>query len=149
MSRTTRTVLGLGVMAVGVLGLLAVQALGAPGPRVQPITAAVANAADTAPAPTTVDPALESQVRQMLINRMGLTAAQADALAQSMTQRMQAVHGSDAGNLINACLDQASGTAEGSGTAAPGSSAAPESPAWGDMMQGSGGAGGMMGGTYQ
>lgn len=151
MIKTAHAILGFGVLAVGVLGLFAVQAAGSPGPRVQPITSAAAVASPAsavATRATSVDLELQRQVRKMLIDRMGLSAAEADSLARSMVQRIPAVRGSDAGDILNECLGQAGDNAQGSATTSPGSSPDLGSSQWRGMMRGSnGGFDGMMGGA--
>jgi hypothetical protein len=142
MKKTTRLLAALGFITVGVLGLAGLQAFAAPRPSLPTIPAAVAAPLATSVATNSiqsVDPALESKVRDMLQKRMGLSAADADKLAKSMAEHMQAVHGDQAGNLANACAGQ--GDASGNTTGATG---------YGGMMGGGNGGtgyGGMMGGA--
>lgn len=143
MKKTTRVIAALGLIAVGVLGLAGLQAFGAPSPTLPTVPVAVAApvAVDNTQAPVaadntqTVDPALEGKVRDMLQERMGLSATEADKLAKSMAEHMQAVHGDQADQMVNACANQA----DGSGNTG-------DSNSFGGMMGGSAGSG-MMGGA--
>jgi hypothetical protein len=118
MSKTTRLLAALGFITVGALGLAGLQAFGAPRPTLPTIPAAVAapSAASVASTSTSsADPALLSKISDMLQRRMGLSTAEADKLAASMAQRMQAVGGSQTAAMVNACaaLGDASGNTTG------------------------------------
>ena len=145
MANRKQTVVALTLIAVGASGLFGLRALAAPGPSLPPLTSALAAAASTVTAPSVatvatkgVDPALKDRMREMLKERMGLTGPEADKLVDSMAEHMQAVHGAQAGAMLDQCAAQ-SDTGTSSGT--PG---APGSTDWSGMMGGSGG--GMMGG---
>jgi hypothetical protein len=145
MKKKTQTILALGLIVVGALGLVGLRSLGTAGATLPAVSQAVAApaltpvAATTAAATTPVDPALKDTVRDMLQKRMGLSAAEADRLAGSMAEHMQAVHGDQAGAMAGACGAQADGQ---STTGAPG-----QPGAWNGsgMMSGAGTGSGMMG----
>jgi hypothetical protein len=145
MANRKQTVVALALIAVGASGLFGLRALAAPGPSVPPLTSAVAAPASTVAAPAVatvatqaVDPALKDRMREMLKERMGLTGPEADKLVDSMAEHMQAVHGDQAGAMLDQCAAQSdTGTSNGI-------SGAPGSTDWNGMMGGSGG--NMMGG---
>jgi hypothetical protein len=143
--KKTQTILALGLIAVGALGFVGLRSLGTAGATLPAVSQAVAALAPAPVAATTaratpVDPALKDEVRDMLQQRMGLSAAEADRLAGSMAEHMQAVHGDQAGAMAGACGAQADGQ---STAAAPGQ---PGASSWGGMMGGAGTGSGMMGG---
>src|SRR5450759_5691197 len=113
MANRKQTVVALALIAVGASGLFGLRALAAPGPSVPPLTSAVAAPASTVAAPAVatvatqaVDPALKDRVREMLKERMGLTGPEADKLVDSMAEHMQAVHGDQAGAMLDQCAGQ-------------------------------------------
>lgn len=126
MANKKQTLVALTLIAVGASGLFGLRALGAPGPSVPPLTSAVAAPAVATVANQAVDPALKDQMREMLKDRMGLTGPEADKLIDGMAEHMQAIHGDQAGAMLDQCEAQS-----GTGPA-------------GGMMGGA--AGGMMGG---
>jgi len=141
-----QTVVALTLIAIGTSGLLGIRALAAPGASVPPLTSAVAAPASPVAAPVMatvatkgVDPALKDRMREMLKERMGLTGPEADKLVDSMAEHMQAVHGDQAGAMLDQCGGQ-SDTGPARGTRV-----APGSAEWSGMMDGS--SGGMMGGS--
>jgi hypothetical protein len=87
-----------------------------------------------------VDPALKDRMREMLKERMGLTGPEADKLVDSMAEHMQAVHGDQAGAMLDQCGAQSdTGGTSGKTGGVTGSTD------WNGMMGASGG--GMMGGS--
>jgi len=146
MANKKQTVVALTLIAVGASGLFGLRAFAAPGPSLPPPTSAVAAPASTVAAPavatlptTSVDPALKNRMREMLKERMGLTGPEADKLVDSMAEHMQAVHGDQAGAMLDQCVAQSDiGSTRGT-------RGAPGSTDWSGMMGGSNG--GMMGGS--
>jgi hypothetical protein len=146
MANRTQTVVALTLIAVGASGLFGLRALAAPGASVPPLTSAVAAPASAVATPaaaisptTSVDPAFKETMREMLKERMGLTGPEADKLVDSMAQHMQAVHGDQAGAMLDQC------SAQSDTGSARGTRGASGSTDWNGMMGTSGG--GMMGGS--
>jgi len=110
MANKKQTIVALTLIAVGASGLFGLRALASPGASLPPIASAVAASASTVATPAAatvadqaVDPALRDRMREMLKERMGLTGPEADKLVDSMAEHMQAVHGDQAGAMLDQC----------------------------------------------
>ena len=110
MANKKQTIVALTLIAVGASGLFGLRALASPGASLPPIASAVAASASTVATPAVatvanqaVDPALRDRMREMLKERMGLTGPEADKLVDSMAEHMQAVHGDQAGAMLDQC----------------------------------------------
>ncbi len=110
------------IAAIGVVGLLGIAAVtSGPNAGATPITsAAVApsraqsaeltakSTVETTASPTqpgATDKELRQQIVDMLQERMGLSAKEADQQADTMVQHMREVHGNEAGQVAAACGD--------------------------------------------
>ena len=146
MANKKQTIVALTLIAVGASGLFGLRALASPGASLPPIASAVAASASTVATPAAatvadqaVDPALRDRMREMLKERMGLTGPEADKLVDSMAEHMQAVHGDQAGAMLDQCGAQSDTGTSGKTGGVTGSTT------WNGMMGASGG--GMMGGS--
>jgi len=146
MANKKQTIVALTLIAVGASGLFGLRALASPGASLPPIASAVAASASTVATPAAatvanqaVDPALRDRMREMLKERMGLTGPEADKLVDSMAEHMQAVHGDQAGAMLDQCGAQSDTGTSGKTGGVTGSTN------WNGMMGVSGG--GMMGGS--
>jgi hypothetical protein len=146
MANKKQTIVALTLIAVGASGLFGLRALASPEASLPPIASAVAASASTVATPAAatvanqaVDPALKDRMREMLKERMGLTGPEADKLVDSMAEHMQAVHGDQAGAMLDQCGAQSDTGTSGKTGGVTGSTD------WNGMMGTSGG--GMMGGS--
>ncbi|MCZ7665356.1 MAG: hypothetical protein M5U22_21585 [Thermoleophilia bacterium] len=152
-TRLAQGVAGIGLVALGLFGL---SALAGAGPDVIDSAAARTsapvvltgqeNTPSTGSESTVQDGDFQDRVKDMIQEHMGLTGEEADRWANEMAEHMTAVHGEDAGDMLDWCSQawDGDGTTTG-GMMGGGTTGGMMGGSGGGMMGGSGG--GMMGGS--
>lgn len=150
MSKRNQIIMSVLLIAVGVTGLVGARAFApaAVSPRAtsaiaaegNSIPVAIGQSGDVARTADETSPGLQSRIRDM-VERMGITGADADKLVQQMTEHMRDVHGDQAGDIAARC----GGSDGADGTGYQGMMGG--SASGGGMMGGSASGGGMMGGS--
>ncbi len=153
-TRLAQGVAGIGLVALGLFGL---SALAGAGPDVIDSAAARTSASvvltgqentpSTGSESTVQDGDFQDRVKDMIQEHMGLTGEEADRWANEMAEHMTAVHGEDAGEMLDWCSQawDGDGTTGGGGMMGGTTGGGMMGGSGGGMMGGSGG--GMMGGS--